>query len=79
LLLTTSSDRSLTVSINLNQSNIAAFSNDFNVIEDQDLDAMIKGMVDRLLDERSENLASISLYVFKVTNASLFSLFLLEV
>ncbi len=40
----------------VNQSNIAQFSNDFDVIDEQDLGDMIEGMVDRLLDEISENL-----------------------
>ena len=39
-----------------NQSNIIQFGNDFNVIEEQDLNTMIEGMVDRLLDEISGNL-----------------------
>jgi hypothetical protein len=38
-----------------NQSNIAEFRNDFDVIDEQGLDARIEGMVDRLLDEISEN------------------------
>jgi hypothetical protein len=47
----------------LNQSNIAEFSNDFDVIDEQVLDARIEGMVDRLLDEISENLANLSLSI----------------
>jgi hypothetical protein len=47
----------------LNQSNIAEFSNDFDVIDEQGLDARIEGMVDQLLDEISENLASLSLSI----------------
>ena len=47
----------------LNQSNIAEFSNDFDVIDEQGLDARIDGMVDRLLDEISENLANLSLSI----------------
>ena|SRR5919109_542803 len=45
---------------NLNQSNTIQSSSDFDdVIDDeQDLGAMIEGMVDRLLDEISENLAN---------------------
>ncbi len=40
----------------LNQSNIIQFSNDFEVIDEQDLNTMIEGMVDRLLDEISGDL-----------------------
>jgi len=40
----------------LNQSNIIQFSNDFDVIDEQDLNTMIEGMVDRLLDEISGDL-----------------------
>ncbi len=47
----------------LNQPNIAEFSNDFDVIDEQGLDARIEGMVDRLLDEISENLANLSLSI----------------
>lgn len=46
-----------------NQSSIAQFSNEFDVIDKQDLDAAIEGMVDRLLDEVSENLSSLSVSV----------------
>jgi hypothetical protein len=35
----------------LNQSNVIRFGNDFDVIDEQDLGAMIDGMVDRLLDD----------------------------
>ena len=40
----------------LNQSNIIQFSNDFDVIDEQDLNTMIQGMVDRLLDDISGDL-----------------------
>jgi hypothetical protein len=40
----------------LNQSNIIQFSNDFDVIDEQDLNSRIEGMVDRLLDEISADL-----------------------
>lgn len=40
----------------LNQSNTIQFSNDFDVIDEQDLNTMIEGMVDRLLDEISGDL-----------------------
>jgi hypothetical protein len=40
----------------LNQSNIIQFSNDFDVIDEQDFNTMIEGMVDRLLDEISGDL-----------------------
>ena len=46
-----------------NQSSIAQFSNEFDVIDKQDLDAAIEGMVDRLLDEISENLSSLSVSI----------------
>jgi hypothetical protein len=54
----------------LNQADVAEFSNDFDVIDEQDLGAMIEGMVDRLLEEISRSLANIA--IFKVTHASLF-------
>ncbi len=56
----------------LNQSNIAEFSNDFDVIDEQDLDARIEGMVDRLLDEISENLANLSLSIQSHKSISFF-------
>ncbi len=40
----------------LNQSNIIQFSNDFDIIDEQDLNTMIQGMVDRLLDDISGDL-----------------------
>jgi hypothetical protein len=40
----------------LNQSNIIQFSNDFDVVDEQDLNTMIEGMVDRLLDGISGDL-----------------------
>lgn len=46
-----------------NQSSIAQFSNEYDVIDKQDLDATIEGMVDRLLDEISENLSSLSVSI----------------
>lgn len=46
-----------------NQSSIAQFSKEFDVIDKQDLDAAIEGMVDRLLDEVSENLSSLSVSI----------------
>ena len=46
-----------------NQSSIAQFSNEFDLIDKQDLDAAIEGMVDRLLDEISENLSSLSVSI----------------
>lgn len=46
-----------------NQSSIAQFSNESDVIDKQDLDAAIEGMVDRLLDEVSENLSSLSVSI----------------
>lgn len=46
-----------------NQSSIAQFSNEFDVIDKQDLGATIEGMVDRLLGEISENLSSLTVSV----------------
>jgi hypothetical protein len=52
---------------NLNQSNTLQSGSDFNMIDEQeDLGAMIEGMVDRLLDEISWKLTS-SLSLFMVT------------
>ncbi len=47
----------------LNQSNITEFSNDFDVIDEQDLGAMIEGMVDRLLDEISGKLVNLAISI----------------
>lgn len=42
---------STTTTAILNQSNVIQFGNDFDVIDEQDLGAIIERMVDRLLDE----------------------------
>ena len=48
----------------LDQSDITEFNNDFNIIDDdQDLGARIEGMVDRLLDEISANLAKLAIFI----------------
>jgi hypothetical protein len=48
----------------LDQSDITEFSNDFDVIDDeQDLGAMIEGWVDRLLDAISANLANLAISI----------------
>lgn len=48
----------------LDQSGITEFSNDFDIIDDeQDLGARIEGMVDRLLDEISANLAKLAIFI----------------
>jgi hypothetical protein len=52
-----------TATTTLNQSNITEFGNDFDVIDEQDLGAIIEGMVDRLLDEISENLANLAISI----------------
>ena len=55
----------------LNQSNIIQFSNDFDVIDEQGLNTMIEGMVDRLLDEISGDLQtqlnSLSLSIYETS------------
>jgi hypothetical protein len=52
-----------TATTTLNQSNITEFSNDFDVIDEQDLGTMIEGMVDRLLDEISGKLANLAISI----------------
>jgi hypothetical protein len=48
----------------LNQSNTIQSGNDFDIIDDeQDLGAMIEGMVDRLLDEISRKLATLDISI----------------
>jgi hypothetical protein len=49
---------------NSNQSNTIQSGNDFDLIDDeQDLGAMIEGMVDRLLDEISGKLANLAISI----------------
>ena len=59
IIVTTSNTTTTTITsaiTGLNQSNIIQFSNDFDVIDEQDLNTMIEGMVDRLLDKISGDL-----------------------
>jgi TRAP-type C4-dicarboxylate transport system substrate-binding protein len=63
---TTAATTTATTTLNattLNQADIAEFSNDFDVIDEQDLGAMIEGMVDRLLEEISGSLANIAIFI----------------
>jgi|SRR5215204_2300197 len=46
-----STTSSTAVTTNLKQSNTIQSSSDFDAVDEQDLGAMIEGMVDRLLDE----------------------------
>jgi hypothetical protein len=48
---TTTTAAAAAVTNALDQSNVIQFGNDFDVIDEQDLGAMIDGMVDRLLDD----------------------------
>ncbi|MDQ4014552.1 MAG: hypothetical protein M3136_02170 [Thermoproteota archaeon] len=63
----TSGDNTFTttaVTTNLNQSNTIQSNSNFNVIDEQeDLGAMIEGMVDRLLDEISGKLANFAIFI----------------
>jgi uncharacterized protein YdeI (BOF family) len=55
---------STAVTTNLNQSNTIQSNSNFNVIDEQeDLGAMIEGMVDRLLDEISGKLANLAIFI----------------
>lgn len=52
------------VTTNLNQSNTIQSSSDFDMIgEQEDLGAMIEGMVDQLLDEISGKLANLAIFI----------------
>ena len=52
------------VTSNLNRSNTIQSSSDFDMIgEQEDLGAMIEGMVDRLLDEISGKLANLAIFI----------------
>jgi hypothetical protein len=60
----TSGDNTTTTAVttNLNQSNTIQSNSNFNAIDEQeDLGAMIEGMVDRLLDEISGKLANLAI------------------
>jgi TRAP-type C4-dicarboxylate transport system substrate-binding protein len=60
---TTTTTTSTAATTSLNQSNITEFSNDFDVVDEQDLGAKIEGMVDRLLDEISGKLANLAISI----------------
>jgi hypothetical protein len=52
------------VTTNLNQSNTIQSNSNFDAIDEQeDLGAMIEGMVDRLLDEISGKLANLAIFI----------------
>ena len=52
------------VTTNLNQSNTIQSNSNFDAIDEQeDLGAMIEGMVDRLLDEISAKLANLAIFI----------------
>ena len=52
------------VTTNLNQSNTMKSNSNFDAIDEQeDLGAMIEGMVDRLLDEISGKLANLAIFI----------------
>ena len=52
------------VTTNLNQSNTIQSNSNFGAIDEQeDLGAMIEGMVDRLLDEISAKLANLAIFI----------------
>ena len=63
----TSGDNTTTttaVTSNLNQSNTIQSNSNFDAIDEQeDLGAMIEGMVDRLLDEISGKLANLAIFI----------------
>jgi uncharacterized protein YdeI (BOF family) len=63
----TSGDNTTTttaVTTNLNQSNTIQSNSNFDAIDEQeDLGAMIEGMVDRLLDEISGKLANLAIFI----------------
>jgi hypothetical protein len=60
---TTTTTTSTAATTSLNQSNITEFSNDFDVVDEQDLGAKIEGMVDQLLDEISGKLANLAISI----------------
>jgi hypothetical protein len=61
---TTTTTTTTAVTTNLNQSNTIQSNSNFDAIDEQeDLGAMIEGMVDRLLDEISGKLANLALFI----------------
>ena len=54
---------STAVTTNLKQSNTIQSSSDFDAVDEQDLGAMIEGMVDQLLDEISGKLANLAIFI----------------
>ena len=61
---TTTTTTTTAVTTNLNQSNTIQSNSNFDAIDEQeDLGAMIEGMVDRLLDEISGKLANLAIFI----------------
>ncbi len=61
---TTTTTTNTAVTTNLNQSNTIQSNSNFDAIDEQeDLGAMIEGMVDRLLDEISGKLANLAIFI----------------
>jgi hypothetical protein len=61
---TTTTTTTTAVTTNLNQSNTIQSNSNFDAIDEQeDLGAMIEGMVDQLLDEISGKLASLAIFI----------------
>jgi hypothetical protein len=61
---TTTTTTTSAVTTNLNQSNTIQSNSNFDAIDEQeDLGAMIEGMVDQLLDEISGKLANLALFI----------------
>jgi hypothetical protein len=61
---TTTTTTNTAVTTNLNQSNTIQSNSNFDAIDEQeDLGAMIEGMVDQLLDEISGKLASLAIFI----------------
>ena len=61
---TTTTTTTAAVTTNLNQSNTIQSNSNFDAIDEQeDLGAMIEGMVDRLLDEISGQLANLAIFI----------------
>jgi uncharacterized protein YdeI (BOF family) len=62
--ITTTTTTNTAVTTNLNQSNTIQSNSNFDAIDEQeDLGAMIEGMVDQLLDEISGKLASLAIFI----------------
>ncbi len=61
---TTTTTTTTAVTTNLNQSNTIQSNSNFDAIDEQeDLGAMIEGMVDQLLDEISGKLANLAIFI----------------